>query len=141
MDSTGLRLMARQSAAYYFNRRNEIKTPQIPALCPSVMYCSPVSTFLGAFFHKGVRKHSVIRIIRMCYHYSIPDLIDLQGRFNINTMSAPEIRRIYHVSAFTNPLLPVITNHDPNTIQLFQWGLIPFWITVYDTIISYEEIV
>ena len=32
----------------------------------------------------------------------------------------------YHVSAFTNPVCPVIT--DNPQIQLFQWGLIPSWV-------------
>ncbi|MGM9508836.1 SOS response-associated peptidase [Larkinella sp. GY13] len=31
------------------------------------------------------------------------------------------------VSGFTHPLLPVITEDDPKTIQLFKWGLIPAW--------------
>ena len=31
------------------------------------------------------------------------------------------------VSGFAHPLLPVITEDDPKTIQLFKWGLIPVW--------------
>ncbi len=34
----------------------------------------------------------------------------------------------FHVSAFQYPLMPVIASQDPQSIQLFQWGLIPFWI-------------
>ena len=33
-----------------------------------------------------------------------------------------------HISGFEDGLLaPVITNHDPDKIQLFKWGLIPHW--------------
>lgn len=35
------------------------------------------------------------------------------------------IQEQYHVSAFTNPDYPIITN-DPE-IHIFKWGLIPFW--------------
>ncbi|MBL7927586.1 MAG: SOS response-associated peptidase [Bacteroidia bacterium] len=33
----------------------------------------------------------------------------------------------YQVSGFTHPLLPVITMQQPQTIQAFTWGLIPYW--------------
>ena len=32
------------------------------------------------------------------------------------------------VSAFTKPLVPIITDKEPNTIRLFNWGLIPHWV-------------
>jgi putative SOS response-associated peptidase YedK len=31
------------------------------------------------------------------------------------------------VSGFAHPLLPVVTEEDPQAIQLFKWGLIPAW--------------
>jgi len=34
----------------------------------------------------------------------------------------------YHASSFDLPNLPVITNEQPQHIQLFTWGLIPFWV-------------
>jgi len=33
----------------------------------------------------------------------------------------------YHVSAFSLPEVPIITNEKPDTIQLLTWGLIPHW--------------
>ncbi len=33
-----------------------------------------------------------------------------------------------HITAFTNPLIPVITSDNYQTIQLFNWGLIPHWV-------------
>ncbi|MFC2124801.1 SOS response-associated peptidase [Bacteroidota bacterium] len=35
---------------------------------------------------------------------------------------------VYYVSGYNHPDVPVITNHDPGRIQLFGWGLIPFWV-------------
>ena len=34
----------------------------------------------------------------------------------------------YYVSGFDHPDVPVITNLEPDKIQLFSWGLIPFWV-------------
>ena len=34
----------------------------------------------------------------------------------------------YHESGFAHPMIPVITNEDPNYIQFFRWGLIPVWV-------------
>lgn len=34
----------------------------------------------------------------------------------------------YHTSGFEHPDVPVITNQEPDKIQLFNWGLIPKWI-------------
>lgn len=33
----------------------------------------------------------------------------------------------YHVNGFSHDVLPVITDRNPNEIQLFEWGLIPTW--------------
>ncbi len=35
---------------------------------------------------------------------------------------------VYHVQAFAHPDIPVITNNEPNQLNFFQWGLIPFWV-------------
>ena len=34
----------------------------------------------------------------------------------------------YHTSGFDHPDVPVITNTNPEKIQLFSWGLIPHWV-------------
>lgn len=34
----------------------------------------------------------------------------------------------YHSNGFDHTELPVITNNNPDKIQLFTWGLIPFWV-------------
>jgi len=34
----------------------------------------------------------------------------------------------HHITAFSNPLIPVITSENRNNIQLYHWGLIPAWV-------------
>jgi putative SOS response-associated peptidase YedK len=62
----------------------------------------------------------------MCYRYSVPgpDVIKKTYQVKIGT----NFNRRYHVGAFENIKLPVITNENPKQVELFNWGLIPFWI-------------
>ena len=63
----------------------------------------------------------------MCYRYSIyskPELIEARYNSTFKEDFTPK----YHVSAFSQVKLPVITNNNPQQIQLFNWGLIPFWV-------------
>ncbi len=63
----------------------------------------------------------------MCFNISITKFTEyLEKRFKAKLKES--FKPIFHASAFTFPNLPVITNTDKNNIQLFQWGLIPFWI-------------
>ena len=65
----------------------------------------------------------------MCYNITINKKIEyLEKRFRATFENPQLFEPIYHVSAFSTPFLPVISNKDSNTIQLFQWGLIPFWV-------------
>ncbi len=64
----------------------------------------------------------------MCYHFSIPEATTLEKRFQASFDPPREFQRVYHTSAFVKPVLPVITNHDSHHIQMFTWGLIPFWV-------------
>ncbi|MFP4050848.1 MAG: SOS response-associated peptidase [Thermoplasmata archaeon] len=63
----------------------------------------------------------------MCFNYSInkdPDY--LQDRFDAEFDDPDQFERLYHVSAFNSPSLPVINNKSPDKIKFFEWGLIPF---------------
>jgi putative SOS response-associated peptidase YedK len=61
----------------------------------------------------------------MCYRYSVPgpDVVKKTFQVKIGT----NFDRRYHVGAFENIKLPVITNEKPEQVELFNWGLIPFW--------------
>ncbi|GAB4301507.1 MAG: SOS response-associated peptidase [Marinilabiliales bacterium] len=37
-------------------------------------------------------------------------------------------QNMYFVNAMQHPEIPVITNENPDKIQFFKWGLIPFWV-------------
>jgi putative SOS response-associated peptidase YedK len=39
-----------------------------------------------------------------------------------------EWQPVYHANGFTFQAMPVITQEDPQHVQLFQWGLIPHWV-------------
>jgi putative SOS response-associated peptidase YedK len=66
----------------------------------------------------------------MCYHVSAKtDVLKLMKRFNANPYEGIESfeaeRMVYHhAKGFDRPVLPVITDTDPETIQLFQWGIV-----------------
>jgi putative SOS response-associated peptidase YedK len=62
----------------------------------------------------------------MCYRISVPGGEYLEKHFNARI--SVNFERKYHVSAFSEDKLPVITDDEPKQIQLFNWGLIPFWI-------------
>jgi putative SOS response-associated peptidase YedK len=65
----------------------------------------------------------------MCYTVKI-DLTreELEKRFGAKMDQPESYQTGNRISAFTLPRLPVICSHDPGTISLFTWGLIPFWV-------------
>lgn len=65
----------------------------------------------------------------MCYFVEVNLLrSELERRFGVIMPEDPRYMPGFFHSAFNKPFLPVITNHDPDRIQLFRWGLIPSWI-------------
>lgn len=64
----------------------------------------------------------------MCYRYSVPGPDQLVKRFSAVFLEEVPFKQQYHTSGFDLPQLPVITNEQPTQIQLFTWGLIPFWV-------------
>ena len=54
---------------------------------------------------------------------------EIEERFNA-TFYSDELERynpLPNYNAAPSQMLPIITNHDPNRIHLYRWGLIPFW--------------
>jgi putative SOS response-associated peptidase YedK len=65
----------------------------------------------------------------MCYNISISlDRERVEERFEAKCGEPHLFRTIYHASGFSSPLLPIITNQNPDTIQFFHWGFIPVWV-------------
>ncbi|MGK7396572.1 MAG: SOS response-associated peptidase [Candidatus Cyclobacteriaceae bacterium M3_2C_046] len=60
----------------------------------------------------------------MCGRYTVQiDMVELHRRFKV------VLDDIYQKSYNSAPSekLPVITNQDPNQLNYFHWGLVPFW--------------
>jgi len=53
---------------------------------------------------------------------------EIQSRFKAKFSSGGEFAPGYYFSAFTLPLLPVITGQEDGKIEMFRWGLVPFWV-------------
>ncbi|HSW59081.1 MAG TPA: SOS response-associated peptidase [Dehalococcoidales bacterium] len=65
----------------------------------------------------------------MCYFSSISvGFKIIETRFGARFVQSEQFKPVYSASAFTFPRLPVITSENPDQIDLFNWGLIPFWI-------------
>ena len=62
----------------------------------------------------------------MCYRYSVPGPDAVKKTFQVKINK--DFKKYYHVGVFDNPQLPVITNEKPDEVELFHWGLIPFWV-------------
>ena len=65
----------------------------------------------------------------MCFNISISSNQNsiekqLDAIFETELIFEPQI----HISAFSNPLIPVITSEAISKIQLCHWGLIPGWV-------------
>lgn len=52
----------------------------------------------------------------------------IEERFSVDTSALNDFEFRYFYSAFNNPYLPVVTQDNPDSIQLMQWGLIPGWV-------------
>jgi len=64
----------------------------------------------------------------MCYQTRlIKKREEIAERFNAEVEVLNDYDPIEFCSAFNFPKTPVITDEDPNRIELFQWGLIPEW--------------
>ena len=63
----------------------------------------------------------------MCYHAQQTKTTKaIQNRFKVG-FEAEEFYKPAIYNGFQFPKTPVITNENPNNIQLFDWGLIPQW--------------
>ena len=64
----------------------------------------------------------------MCYTIEINlTREELEKRFNAQLDKHLPYRKQNRVSAFSLPECPVICSGEPEKIQLYRWGLIPFW--------------
>ncbi len=65
----------------------------------------------------------------MCFHNALTtEAVKLENRYGAKLIPHSGFQPVYHASAFDNPAWPVITNEFPGVVQIFNWGLIPFWV-------------
>jgi putative SOS response-associated peptidase YedK len=73
----------------------------------------------------------------MCYDiaYFTKKIEKYQERFGveygpsqIQREQSQSIRAVYHTNGFSHRAIPVITHVHPDMIEMFTWGLIPFWV-------------
>ncbi|MGE5604892.1 MAG: SOS response-associated peptidase, partial [Bacteroidota bacterium] len=70
----------------------------------------------------------------MCFFYALSQTAQsLKNRYQLKLdfdfELEPELTEAkYYISGFEFPKLPVITNRQPDRLQGFTWGLIPFWV-------------
>lgn len=65
----------------------------------------------------------------MCFHNSqTADAAKLAERYKAKIKKPEAIKPVYHGNAFDFRPWPVITDAQPDQIQLFDWGLIPAWV-------------
>jgi len=70
----------------------------------------------------------------MCYYISItPSRPDIEKVFGALFTQPESYHPVYSASAFSYPFLPVISNENPQAIDFYQWGLIPFWVKDIET--------
>ena len=64
----------------------------------------------------------------MCFHYSLTQQMSkIEDLLKVN-WSGSDWQPVYHADGFSFLKMPVITQENPDSIQLFNWGLIPHWV-------------
>lgn len=65
----------------------------------------------------------------MCYHTSQhKDIKAIKEAFNLPVNNEELFQQAYQLNGFNKPYLPVISNIDSDTIDMYRWGLLPFWV-------------
>ena len=66
-------------------------------------------------------------ILKMCFHYSLTKE-RTEIALQLHAEWEDDFFPVYHANGFDFPMMPVITQQSPKSIQLFQWGLLPHWV-------------
>lgn len=63
----------------------------------------------------------------MCFHIQLTQSAEaLESRFSAGFVHSEQYSPAVY-NAFSFPFTPIIAGHDPQHIQMYQWGLIPSW--------------
>jgi putative SOS response-associated peptidase YedK len=69
----------------------------------------------------------------MCYHYSLTKKQEEIMKMIQAEWEMP-FEPIYHINGFNFPLMPIITQQQPDKVQAYSWGLIPHWVKSLDDV-------
>ena len=65
----------------------------------------------------------------MCFHYSlVAEKIALAQHYSAAWDTNAVWRPTYHANGFEHNAMPIITQQQPQQIQLYNWGLVPHWV-------------
>ncbi len=69
----------------------------------------------------------------MCYDISIyydPEILEKRFKAHLDPVLGhnKDYPRHYHANGYDHPNIPVITAQEPEKIQFFSWGLVPWWV-------------
>ncbi|MEX2336175.1 MAG: SOS response-associated peptidase family protein [Fulvivirga sp.] len=65
----------------------------------------------------------------MCYHTSQhKDINTIKKAFSLPVRNEELFQQAYQLNGFNKPYLPVISNTGSNAIEMYRWGLLPFWV-------------
>ena len=65
----------------------------------------------------------------MCFHISIINNHNsIEEEMSAKFVKPENFNPKSHISAFSNPLIPIINSTNTQKINLFSWGLIPHWV-------------
>ncbi|MEX2591717.1 MAG: SOS response-associated peptidase [Anditalea sp.] len=65
----------------------------------------------------------------MCYHTSQHKGIStIKEDFNLPVKNEELFQQAYQLNGFNKPYLPVISNAESKAIDMYRWGLLPFWV-------------
>jgi len=71
----------------------------------------------------------------MCFNFSITKFQEYIEKYYSGKF-IDDYKPSYSEIAFKRPLKPILTQEDPDKIQMYQWSLIPFWIKNYNEAIN-----
>ncbi|TKT84720.1 SOS response-associated peptidase [Dyadobacter frigoris] len=63
----------------------------------------------------------------MCYHISNEDDAALR-EFGLPIQKLEKFKKKYDMNGFEKPYIPVISNKDPKSIDMYRWRLVPSWV-------------
>ena len=77
----------------------------------------------------------------MCFHNALSQVATaIESRFDARFIDKTVFKPIYHGNGFTFLKWPIITSENADIINLYNWGLIPFWTKTHDDALNIRKV-